>query len=216
MLQPYLPTTSTLSKFFPSQQYPLELLKAIRVCLNTKSEARFIILYFLSTILSPEAKDEVETSANDTVPKFAWILTYLSRLWDNIYLEYALFAKCSLTAHLVVLLETVRSFLAQISRQRLDTVDATKITILLSQIVAAILSSKPMKIDHFLEKSLCLNLIELSHAYRDLPTVSDAFREHLLPILVENFEKGSDWNEFPDDLKVYGNPNDRIQFLIFT
>lgn len=196
-----------MSNLFPAQQRPLELLKAIQVCLNTKSEARFIIIYLLPTILCLEANDEVTTSDNDLiVARFAWILTCLSRLWNNINLEYALSAKSSLTPHLVVLLETVRSFLTQVIRQRIDTVDTTKITILLCQIVAATLSSGSMKMDYILEKSLCLNLFELSHVYRDLPTISDAFRENLLPILVENSGKGSNWNEFPDDLQVYRKP----------
>ena len=87
---------------------------------------------------------------------------------------------------LILFLEVLRGLMLQLMNNKHETVNISRTSVLFSQIITTLLLLKSDKPVDVLEKSICLGLFEMARLSHCCTAFSEAFDEHLLPVLIES------------------------------
>lgn len=131
------------------------------------------------------------------------MLSSLTRTWNTIAPDGTHSVSSDVSSgSFVIFLDTVRNASSRLAAIKHESSTASRTFILLAQAIATLLQVKPAHLSALLDKSICLGLFEIASLnQRALPS-SCAFKEHILPTLLEIEDADDRFEGFSKDLQV--------------
>lgn len=201
--QRFVPTMQTAIEVQPAEISEADLRTFIQVCVKTSLEGCIIVICLLSTLVLPEAKNQMKIRKYDILNShYSWILNCLARLWNTITPNKWHSAESRLEHCVVLLLETLASILGDVAKFKYETFLASKTLALLNQVICTVISPSLGHLTIALQRSLCSALVELARASGNSQLMLIDAQENILPLLRETKEDHSCWNAFSVDLQV--------------
>lgn len=178
----------TISDVFPIHLQQASSWSPIQVHVPDRSQASIIIMCLLSSITPFELGGLGQTPQSGFDPlDLSWTLSCLTRLWNTFVSPVEnLVSWYPSEQCLLMFLEILRGIMLQLVSTKNETVNISRTSVLSSRIIATLLLLKPEKLVSALQKSVCLALFETARLFQCSTALSEAFDEHLLPILVES------------------------------
>lgn len=183
-----VPTMETISEVFPVQLQQACSWIPVQVCVQERSQASIIIMCLLLSITCFEPGGLKQTPQGCLNPlDLSWSLSCLTRLWNTLGSAVEISGSWySSEQCLVMFLEMLRGIMLQLVSTKYETINIFRTSVLFSRILTTLLLLKSDKLVDVLQKSICLSLFETARLLQCCTTMSEAFDQHLLPILVES------------------------------
>lgn len=195
---------ATITEVIPLQAGQDHVRSPVQVCVQDTAQANMIILCLLSTI------DSFQSHGSSPMCTLglgsldvSWTLSCLSRLWSTLSCAktYLTFDHLS-EQYLLVFLQLLRNILAHLTKVNYETINLPRTSVLISQVIAALLLMDSTKLSDGLQKAICLALLEIACRFEVSLIIAEVFDEHLLPIFVEITESESRLLAIRKDLQV--------------
>lgn len=199
-----VPTMATITEVIPLQAGQDHVRSPVQVCVQDTAQANMIILCLLSTINSFQSHGSSPMFTHGLGSlDVSWTLSCLTRLWSTLSCAKAYLTFDHLSEqYLLVFLQMLRNILAQLARVSYETINLPRTSVLISQVIAALLLEDPIKLSDGLQKGICLALLEIACRFEVSLMIAEVFDEHLLPIVVEITESESRLLAIGKDLQV--------------
>lgn len=131
------------------------------------------------------------------------MLSSLTRTWNIITTDriHSVSSDDS-SASFVLFLDTVRNASSRLAAIKYEFSTASRTFILLAQAIIILLQVKLAQLSALLDKSICLGLFEIASLnQRALPS-PHAFKEHILPTLLEIKDADNRFESFSEDIQA--------------